>query len=178
MENKFSENLDLLLQRDPNDNNPPRKIREGLNSDSIAIYIFTSGTTNLPKPCKMSHKKLIYYSLTFSNYGKMTESDKIYLTLPIYHTNGCVLPLSVWRKGGSIFLREKFSASNFFSDCKKYGCTIFMYIGKFFAFLFVFIIQLNIGELCRYLYAHPESNSDKDHSVRLMIGYNLKNPKR
>eukprot|EP01091_Cochliopodium_minus_P017341 TRINITY_DN6767_c0_g1_i1.p1 TRINITY_DN6767_c0_g1~~TRINITY_DN6767_c0_g1_i1.p1 ORF type:complete len:647 (-),score=132.93 TRINITY_DN6767_c0_g1_i1:59-1711(-) len=156
--NQISERLDTFLERESIKTNPEKKVREGMGPESMALYIFTSGTTNLPKPCRIAHKKLIFYSGVFSNYCNFTSSDRIYVTLPVYHTNGCILPLSIFTRGGAIVLREKFSAKNFFPDCKKYGCTAFMYI----------------GELCRYLYAHPQSETDKDHPVRIMIGNGLR----
>jgi solute carrier family 27 fatty acid transporter 1/4 len=55
-------------------------------------------------------------------------------------------------------LRKKFSASNFWSDCIKYNCTVAQYI----------------GELCRFLLMTPEKPDDRRHKVRLMFGNGLR----
>ena len=53
------------------------------------------------------------------------SDDIIYVTLPIYHTNGGVLGVGQMILGGStIALRRKFSASQFWNDCIKFRCTV------------------------------------------------------
>jgi hypothetical protein len=44
-------------------------------------------------------------------------------TLPLYHTNCGVLAASQMFNGITIAIREKFSASNFWTDCIKYNAT-------------------------------------------------------
>lgn len=45
--------------------------------------------------------------------------------------------------GATCVLKKKFSASQFWNDCRKYNVTMFLYI----------------GELCRYLCNQPRVNS-------------------
>ena len=78
-------------------------------------------------------------------YGfDITDSDIIYTSLPLYHTNANILGIGqMITHGCTIALRKKFSASNFWNDCIKYQCTvsflsnylpesklIFVYLGK------------------------------------------------
>ncbi|OXB62847.1 hypothetical protein ASZ78_001321 [Callipepla squamata] len=56
--------------------------------------------------------------------------------------------------GATCVLRKKFSASQFWSDCKKYNVTVIQYI----------------GELCRYLCSQPVKDREKNHKVRLAVG--------
>ena len=63
-------------------------------------------------------------------------ADRMYNCLPMYHSVGGVqAPGAVLAGGGSVVIREKFSASHFWSDIVRWDCTLFQYI----------------GELCRYL---------------------------
>ncbi|XP_008589488.1 PREDICTED: long-chain fatty acid transport protein 6, partial [Galeopterus variegatus] len=55
-------------------------------------------------------------------------------------------------------LKKKFSASQFWNDCKKYNVTVFQYI----------------GELCRYLCKQPKREGEKDHQVRLAVGNGIR----
>eukprot|EP00163_Fabomonas_tropica_P016087 TRINITY_DN2900_c0_g1_i1.p1 TRINITY_DN2900_c0_g1~~TRINITY_DN2900_c0_g1_i1.p1 ORF type:complete len:174 (+),score=23.55 TRINITY_DN2900_c0_g1_i1:92-613(+) len=90
---------------------------------------------------------------------KVGKDDRIYTTLPLYHTAGGILGVSTaWAAGCAMVLRPKFSASRFWTDCAKYDCTVVQYI----------------GELCRYLCGQPEKASDKQHRVRLAIGNGLR----
>ncbi|MGH0182238.1 UNVERIFIED_CONTAM: hypothetical protein FKN15_008808 [Acipenser sinensis] len=56
--------------------------------------------------------------------------------------------------GATFVLKKKFSASQFWSDCRKYNVTVFQYI----------------GEICRYLCNMPKKEGEKDHKVRMGVG--------
>uniref|UniRef100_A0A8K9V6Z3 long-chain-fatty-acid--CoA ligase n=1 Tax=Oncorhynchus mykiss TaxID=8022 RepID=A0A8K9V6Z3_ONCMY len=56
--------------------------------------------------------------------------------------------------GSTIILRRKFSASQFWDDCRKYNVTVVQYI----------------GEVLRYLCNTPKRDNDREHKVRLAIG--------
>jgi fatty-acyl-CoA synthase len=60
--------------------------------------------------------------------------------------------------GGSIVVREKFSATGFWDDCARYKPTLFQYI----------------GELCRYLLNSPPHPKERGHSLRVAIGNGLR----
>uniref|UniRef100_A0A183CMA3 Long-chain-fatty-acid--CoA ligase n=1 Tax=Globodera pallida TaxID=36090 RepID=A0A183CMA3_GLOPA len=78
-------------------------------------------------------------------------SDRIYLTLPMYHSAGGILGTSqVIVRGCTACIRTKFSATNFWKDCTRFECTVSQYI----------------GEICRYLLAQPASPADRAHPIR------------
>uniref|UniRef100_A0AAY4CAJ4 long-chain-fatty-acid--CoA ligase n=1 Tax=Denticeps clupeoides TaxID=299321 RepID=A0AAY4CAJ4_9TELE len=56
--------------------------------------------------------------------------------------------------GGTVVLKRKFSASQFWDDCRKYNVTVTQYI----------------GETLRYLCNTPKKGNEKEHSVRIAIG--------
>ncbi|XP_003266955.2 very long-chain acyl-CoA synthetase isoform X2 [Nomascus leucogenys] len=60
--------------------------------------------------------------------------------------------------GATLALRTKFSASQFWDDCRKYNVTVIQYI----------------GELLRYLCNSPQQPNDRDHKVRLALGNGLR----
>ncbi|XP_039219171.1 solute carrier family 27 member 3 isoform X1 [Crotalus tigris] len=122
------------------------------------LYIFTSGTTGLPKAARVSHFKTIL-SLGFYKLVGACSSDVIYLTLPLYHMSGSLLGiLGTFGLGGTCVLKKKFSASQFWPDCRAHGVTIFQYI----------------GELCRYLVNQPQSPADREHSLRMAMGSGMR----
>ena len=129
-----------------------------LFSDPL-YYIFTSGTTGLPKAAKIPHLRFYAAGIAFKYLYGLRETDKIYIPLPIYHSNGGMVGVgSAWACGMSMVIREKFSASKYFKDCQTHKCTIGIYI----------------GECCRYILNSPPRGSDKNHPVRLMIGNGLR----
>ncbi|XP_028705537.2 long-chain fatty acid transport protein 6 isoform X2 [Macaca mulatta] len=102
---------------------------------STCLYIFTSGTTGLPKAAVISQLQALRGSAVLWAFG-CTADDIVYITLPLYHSSAAILGISgCVELGATCVLKKKFSASQFWNDCKKYDVTVFQYI----------------GELCRYL---------------------------
>ena len=73
---------------------------------------------------------LLIYRYLYSAQGiqkcfNIAESDIIYIALPLYHTSASTLGIGqMVLLGCTVALRKKFSASNFWSDCIKYQCTV------------------------------------------------------
>jgi len=124
-----------------------------------ALYIYTSGTTGLPKAARITHSRALRIMLGFAAALGATRNDRVYMCLPMYHSNGGVIALGLaLAVGGSGFIRERFSASAFWTDCVRENCTLFVYI----------------GELCRYLMNAPERPEEKTHKVRACVGNGLR----
>ncbi len=86
-------------------------------------------------------------------------SDRMYDCLPLYHTAGGLLATgALLLRGGSVVIREKFSASEFWDDIVRWECTCFQYI----------------GELCRYLVNSPPHPQERAHRLRLACGNGLR----
>jgi fatty-acyl-CoA synthase len=124
-----------------------------------ALHIFTSGTTGLPKAARISHARILSWSGWFAGLLDVTPQDRLYDSLPLYHSVGGVTAIGAALAGGaSVVVVEKFSASHFWSDIARWDCTLFQYI----------------GELCRYLLAAPPHPDETRHRLRLMVGNGLR----
>ncbi len=56
---------------------------------------------------------------------RIRKEDVLYTPLPLYHTAGGMLGVGqALLYGNTVVLRRKFSASQFWDDCKLYGCTV------------------------------------------------------
>lgn len=123
------------------------------------MYIFTSGTTGLPKAAVMPNSRYLLAALASIHLLNLSKKDIIYNPLPMYHTAGGALGVgAAFAHYTSVVLRPKFSASNYFSDCIKYNCTVGQYI----------------GEMCRYILATPVKQDETNHKLRLMVGNGMK----
>ena len=90
-----------------------------------ACLIYTSGTTGFPKACLVSHVRYFAMMLGITLFADVHSDDVIYCTLPLYHTNGgAVCAGQMMYMGTTLVIRKKFSASNFWTDCIKYKCTV------------------------------------------------------
>lgn len=124
-----------------------------------ALLIYTSGTTGLPKAANVSHQRLLQWSLWFAGLMNSGPDDRMYNCLPMYHSIGGVVTTgAVLANGGSVVIREKFSAQKFWDDICDFDCTLFQYI----------------GELCRYLTQAPKHPRERAHRLRLACGNGLR----
>ncbi len=124
-----------------------------------ALLIYTSGTTGLPKAANVSHRRVLQWSLWFAGLMDTKPEDRMYDCLPMYHSiGGIVATGAVLARGGSVLIREKFSAHQFWDDVVDGGCTLFQYI----------------GELCRYLVNAPKNPRERAHRVRMCCGNGLR----
>jgi fatty-acyl-CoA synthase len=129
--------------------------RRGTVVDDTALLIYTSGTTGLPKAACISHARVMQWTHWFAGMMDVQADDRMYNCLPMYHSIGGVqAPGAVLVAGGSVVLREKFSARRFWDEVVYWDCTIFQYI----------------GELCRYLLLAPFATSEREHRIRLACG--------
>ena len=125
-----------------------------------AVYIFTSGTTGLPKAAVVSNRRFLMLAALTAKAGlRCTESDRIYICLPLYHASGLMVGAgSAVMSGASMFVRKRFSASAFLPEIRQYHCTRFVYV----------------GELCRYLIANPAKPDDHDNPLQTVMGNGLR----
>ncbi len=140
------------------DRNPPDTARVRLRDP--CFYIFTSGTTGLPKASVMTHYRWLR---GMAGLGQMTlrlrRDDVLYCCLPLCHNNALTVSWSaVLGTGATLALGRRFSASRFWDEIRRFDATAFCYI----------------GELCRYLLNQPPTARDRDHRVRVMVGNGLR----
>ncbi|XP_068108527.1 long-chain fatty acid transport protein 3 isoform X1 [Hyperolius riggenbachi] len=150
--------INLQAQMDEaSDSPPPAHLGVPKNPTDTAICIFTSGTTGLPKAARISHLKTLMCCVFYQLCGGRSD-DVIYMSLPLYHKSGALLGIGgCLGIGATLVLKERFSASQFWNDCRKYNVTVFQYI----------------GELVRYLTNQPQTDSEP-HKVRMAAGSGLR----
>jgi fatty-acyl-CoA synthase len=132
---------------------------EEIKAETACFYVFTSGTTGLPKASVMSHYRWLQAANGMNCAVQLTHSDTLYCCLPLYHNNALTVCLGlVVASGACMALDEKFSASRFWQRIAHYRATSFAYI----------------GELLRYLLNQAENMHDQNHEVRLILGNGLR----
>lgn len=153
-----AQDLDALLA----DRSPeplPEGFRDGLTTDNTALFIYTSGTTGNPKAAKIPHARLLVMMGGFSAAANATEKDRMYICLPLYHSAGGVCAVGITLTvGGSIIIKRRFSAREFWDDVVDNNATLFQYI----------------GELCRYMLNTDVHPKERKHKIRMVIGNGLR----
>jgi fatty-acyl-CoA synthase len=100
-------------------------------SDRNLMVIYTSGTTGLPKGINNNHTKLCATGFGVSANLGLGQDDVGYACMPLFHSNAMFVGfMPAFWVGGSMALRERFSASQFVPDVLKHGVTFWNYVGE------------------------------------------------
>ena len=140
------------------DSNPPETA--DITLGDVATYIFTSGTTGLPKAAVVSNRRMLMSAGLAGKAGfRSTPDDRIYVALPLYHGTALLLAAgAALTTGASLFLRRRFSASAFLNEIREHHCTCFIYV----------------GEVCRYLVNTPAKPDDANSPLTTAMGNGLR----
>ena len=138
---------------------PDRELRGAMTAKDVALFIFTSGTTGLPKAARITHMRVQLYMRGFAAATGARPDDRIFCALPLYHATGglCAVGAALLN-GGTFVLVRRFSATQFWDEILAAQATMFVYI----------------GELCRYLVNQPQRPEDRDSKIRLAFGNGLR----
>lgn len=136
--------------------------RAGIGFNDTFGYLFTSGTTGLPKAVVVRHSKMATWGSVFSHAFKLSKDDRVYCCLPMYHTSGVGPGVGSMMHGGStLVISRTFSAHHFWADVDRHGITVIQYI----------------GEICRYLLQADDLARRKapapPNNVRIALGNGL-----
>ncbi len=146
------------LDDDADDDNHPET--ERVTAGDTAFYIFTSGTTGLPKAAVVSHQRMLTGAqMSSDSLQRLKRNDRIYNCLPLYHGTALIIGLTAaFHAGSSTVIRRRLSVSAFWDELRQYECTGFVYIGEF----------------IRYLMSRPPRRSDRDNTIRCIVGNGLR----
>lgn len=151
--------IDLLKQSRNYPTTNPVETTRVRTGDHLA-YVFTSGTTGMPKASIQTHKQWLRSLNWFGRINLDIQSaDVIYVSIPFFHANALMIGwASAMSNGAAIAMRRKFSVKEFWDDIRRFQVTCFIYI----------------GEICRYLFNAPEKPNDREHRVRKIIGNGMR----
>ena len=118
-----------VLAIDPDDLDPPLLPAVGQDNPapapgSLALLMYTSGTTGLPKGVMLSQANLAANARAIAHEHRLGPTDRVLGVLPLYHINAfAVTMLAPLASGGSVAMAPKFSAARFWGQAAQTHCT-------------------------------------------------------
>ena len=90
----------------------------------LALLMYTSGTTGVPKGVMLSQANLVANARAISAEHALTAADRVLAVLPLYHINAfAVTMLAPLVEGGSLAMPPRFSAARFWAQVQERKCS-------------------------------------------------------
>ncbi|MBW1672369.1 MAG: AMP-binding protein [Deltaproteobacteria bacterium] len=133
-------------------------------SDSVSFHVaktdpvgilYTSGTTGPSKGVVLCHNAFIFLARLIAKLRQLGPQDILYTFLPLFHGNAQILSImNAVVADSQVVLSNRFSASTFWDEIRKYKATQFNYLGA----------------VMTILSKQPPRENDIDNPVRICIG--------
>lgn len=101
-------------------------IRSSVSVDQhdVAVIMYTSGTTGLPKGAMLTHGNLLWNNINASLAFGGTRDNVILTAAPLFHIGGLnVMTLHSFHVGSRVVLERNFEPAQILEDFQRYGVT-------------------------------------------------------
>ena len=124
------------------------------DADRIVSITYTSGTTGPPKGVMLGEKPYLMAGHVAGQLAAVRPGDVMLTWEPLYHIGGSQVIVTCLQQGVPMALLERFSASAFWDEARRYRATQMHYLGGV------------LGLLLK----QPPRRDDRDHTVRIAWG--------
>jgi crotonobetaine/carnitine-CoA ligase len=125
---------------------------DGVEGDTLAVLIPTSGTTGRSKLVMQTHRAYAMAGEGFPYWMELDSSDRLMTSLPLFHVNApAYSAMGSLAAGAGLILLPRFSPSGFVDAARRHGATEFN----------------AIGAMLEMLMRQPHRDDDADTDLRL-----------
>ncbi len=119
----------------------------------VACVMYTSGTSGPAKGVLMPHAHCFLYGRGTIDSIALTDADRYYVVLPLFHANGLLMQLGATLIAGcTAVVRPRFSASAWLDDVRRHRASV----------------TNCLGALAAFVIAQPPTPHDRDHGLRVV----------
>jgi long-chain acyl-CoA synthetase len=88
---------------------PPPQPSPALSSEDVALLLYTSGTTGLPKGAMLTHRNLVANALVCRDHFELSRDARIFGVAPLFHVTGFEIELvTAFAAGAALILTYRF----------------------------------------------------------------------
>lgn len=139
----------FALPKQPETRRPPLRAKDW-------ALVYTSGTTGMPKACRVPHSRVLAAACLFgAPLYDFRPGDKLLCALPLHHGSPLMLGLGACLVTGTpLVLERRFSASELMTAARRSGATALLYV----------------GDVGRMLLSTAPGPDDRRHGLRVAVG--------
>lgn len=114
--------------------------RDGLKAHARAAGIpdailYTSGTTAQPKGVMLDESQFYLNTGAFLDYLKLGHEERCIVALPLFHSFGNIMAMTLARVGGCLILLRQFAPKTILADIARHRATVLPLVPTIYAFL-------------------------------------------
>ncbi len=127
-----------------------------MDSEEIAVLLFTSGTTGAPKAAVLRHRHLVSYMFSAAEFGAASADDVALVAVPPYHIAGVISVISSVYAGRRVVQLPNFNARAWLELARREKVTT------------AFLVPTMLAQIVREL--EGQSSADLPHLTALSYG--------
>jgi len=102
-----------------------KELVKGIRPSDLAGFLFTSGTTSMPKAVPLTHYQMINVARQAVAAMRWQEDDRVCLSLALFHCFGLSTGLlAALIHGGSLHLTKSYHSADVIATIEQYRCTV------------------------------------------------------